>query len=853
MIIIGNPFKSFMHIFLIGTILLSCQKKSTSRPPSLTESKVETAVENNSQQTVNPDIPKGGDANGGDTLTSLPLSTHTLFTKKSVDGNCMKLNFQVTNANEPISRAGVVFSILSSVADNNVGTIEPGNAYTDNEGIASTTYCSGESELTIQVQARAGELTSATDPINITLKPTFSFKFVRADTPIVEAPQQTAQHENEPDEEGNEAAQDDLKPISIGVLKLNLIDSGPNDCTTLYFRLAKSDQPITGSEIEFRSQIDFPKGSKLAKKDNASPTTAIDPSNGKTYATYLATSNSDGELAVPVCAGVSLGTIVVSGQYLTEENKTLTAHGPVITITAGLTNFQSMSLTYDPINSRTVRGFFNTNANHIQPFEIKLSSRQDGDVITDYPVAVASELGKIVLENGGIPGDDGIVRFTLQALHIVDQYPFQTTVFPDHIDSVHQTRCSAQALHAYHQTLTAPNVFTFRELRNNWLNTIVYMVRGQESFHDANRNGRYDEGGDGFWDKNQNGIYDKCGAVTVDQPVDNPEELCDELTFDAGGDGVFDPNSEWFIDLPTPFIDVDKNGTFDSKIDTLIGDEYHPPNKKRDADSIIWKYDILPIYMGTSSYAMTHGDFSTLFGNDSIGESYFRNYYENVRQIPDHYVSKVFNNAVTHAHFFADGDNLEREDPEEGYGYVNRYIFAHGICGNPVPGGSQIKIGTTVTSNPTYGDRAYNTHIFVQPLDRFREPSRRILSQSTGGPEATLNFNYVDHPASAASYPIRFRLAVAPCTNVCTGAVATPGVACDGKAATIDVSLHDKKDPIADGTDIEVTTVAQTMSINAVKTCTCGANSFFQHGVCTCQAGYELNEAGTACVLVPVE
>lgn len=742
---------------------------------------------------------EGGDTPTGDSknatvIRAEDLPATELFTKKAIQDNCVTATFTALADTEPVADVEMVFSFTADPAGDDTGKVEPATAKTNAEGQASTTYCSGDTETKVIIIAKAADLSANSGEITVKHKPVYVFSYVKSDAPIVVAPAP------------------DAPPEDKGVIKLNLIDSGPNDCTYLYYKLTKSEAPVVGATVQFRTQVDFPKGAKLAKKPDPA-LVQTETATQKKYAYYFSTSNTSGEFAVPVCAGVSLGTMVVSATYTDDENKTYATQSPVISIMSGVTNWQNMSLTYDPENAKTLRGYFNTNSNHIHPFTVKLGARQDGDPISEYPVAVAAETGKITIASGGMPSTEGTVGFTMQALHMVDYRPYQVQVFGNGTNYPEaQTRCDPEQI-------SQAGGLTYKQLSKNWRSTIVYMVRGQEAYHDANRNGKYDVGGDGFWDKNQNGYYDSA----------------DLITFDAGNDNTVDPNGEWFIDLPAPFIDVDEDGNYNANKDVLIGDEYFSPNGKRDTDALLWKYDYIPIYMGASAYSLTHGSIPAVWtdNSDTIGQSYFTDL--NTRGIGSGTLPSLFNASINHQSFWG----ASPTDQElASYGEVERFLFAQGVCGNPLPGGTDLTINITNTSISAYGDRQFTGHFFIQPGDFIREPSRQLLKSATGSSSAKVNFNVVDHPASNAGFPVEFEVHVSPCLNACTGDVATPGVACDGKSALVSANF----DGTAPGFGV---------SIPAVITCTCITGADFKAGACACPGKQIPNDNNDACIDPP--
>ena len=731
-----------------------------------------------------------GDSKDADAIVADTLARAEVFTKETVDGSCLKVSFSVTSKGAPYQGAEIVFSISPKSSMTEPGTVGPDKITSDAEGKASTNYCGGKDEGTVSIVAKAGGLSSNTGEIKVRRKPLYEFKWTRSDAKIV----QTAQNQ------GTGSANDTVIP-------LNVIDSGPNDCTLIYFELKKSGQPVVGETVRFRTQVDPPKGAKLAKKKDAG-VTDIEANTNKKFLYFDATSSSTGEFPIPVCSGVELGTLLITGIFTdTEEQKQFVAQSPVISISAGVTNYFNLSLTFDKTNGRVLEGYFNTNSDKILPVTAKLGARRDGDPISDYPISVYSETGKIRVANGGFPsGEEGTVNFTVQPLHMVDYRPYPVTTFLDRTTNVPisdaETRCDAYTL-----TTRGTSDVTYAQLSKNWRSTSIYLVRGAEAYNDANANGSYDEGGDGFWDKNQNGVYDSGDVLTKDV-----------------GDNGFDRTGEWFIDLPSPFIDVDENGSFDSAYDILIGDVYVAPNGKRDADATIWKYEYFPIYMGTSFFAMTRGIIKKdAFSTEDITTA--KNFYSNLSTLGLRRTSKesnLFTQAYTLLDMFGTATPLDPLTPaNDNTEYRNsvdiwRHFYGHGVCGSPLPGGATVRVDLVPDYTSLYGIRVPTAHFFTQPGDFHLEPSRRYLKEATGKNTATINFNAVETRGADSGYPIEFNLAVPPCVTICTGKVLDPGYACDAVLVTSD----------------NHTMSAPDIYVPSVITCTCQAGATLKGSDC---------------------
>jgi hypothetical protein len=744
----------------------------------------------NSQETDGPD--------NSELVTQLDfndLSSTELNTSDSDNSSCLEASVKASAEDgSAVESAAISFSISPQQQDvEDQGTLEPASATTDADGLATTTFCPGKSEYTGSLIAKVNDQQANSGTFQVSKSGSYTFQFVEANIePIVE--------------EGSEES----------IIILNLADSGPHDCTTLFFSLTKNEQPVIDKEVSFYTQPDFPKGSKLAKK-NADGTIETDETTGKQRAVHTTRSNGEGRLAVPVCAGVSLGTLLVSASITEDDGRKTAAQSPVISIRSGFTNYLNFSLTFSQPNARTLKGYFNTNSNHTLETNVKLGSRDDGDPITDYPVGVAAETGKIQLVDGGLISGSGQAAFKMNALHMVDNYAFPVDPFSGYPDA--RIRCEPTNLAASLGGDPSLDV-NYSDLNRNWRSTVVYFVRGQEHYHDANRNGFYDANGDGFWDKNQNGVFD------------GP----DVLTYDHNDNGSFDYTGEWFIDLPTPFIDVDENLNYDEEYDILIGDSYSPPNGQRDNDTVLWKYEYFPIYMGTSLYGMQRyriqSDY-TLF-DPNLSASYFAGTRSSS--------SVVFGTAgLDDTAFFGAGAT---DATKAAGGMVHRHIFAHGLCGNPLPGGTTIEVTSEITSAAPYGQRNITTHFYVQPFDDLLEPSRRLLTETIGKNSAKMNFNAPDHRAAPYGYPVTFNMNIEPCNNECSGAVKTAGVACGATSLLHHISFKETKE-----TGGDANTISSSGSFSSIKTCACADGATFDSGTCSCPDGTEFDGA-TSCVAI---
>ncbi|SMF56798.1 hypothetical protein [Pseudobacteriovorax antillogorgiicola] len=719
------------------------------------------------------------------------LSETELFSSDSADNNCTE--FSVTVADEEgagLEGAEVEFSVTFSGGDDS-GTLNPELGTTSAGGQATTTYCSGLDLGEGTIIAAVNELRTNSETFTVSKKGSYSFAFVSSSIPALV--------ETDNGQEGN---------VEESIIPLNLIDSGPQDCTTLVFELSKDGTAIPGRELKFYTQDDPPRGLKLAKKKDDGTFETNEETN-KNRAIFNATSSSEGRFAIPFCSGVTLGSAVVSASFNDEDGQTVTASSPVISIRGGVTNYANFSLTFDTENARTLKGYFNTNSTHTIKTAAKVDTRKDGDAIREYPLQVVAETGKAELLVGGRANEaTGEAFFTMRALHMVDYYAYRLFPFAANPDAA--ARCSPSAV-ADSLGNNAALSFSYRDLSKNWRTTVTYAINGQEHYYDENSNGIYDGGGDGFWDKNENGVFDSG---------------IDVLTYDANNNGVFDYLGEWFIDLPTPFVDADENGSYEANRDILMGDTYNEPNGLRDSDTIIWKNEVYPIFMGVSDYSLTH---ESIFGDLSVMPL-------TNTGLPG---STLFAGSILNDDFFGIGANAATRI---GSATIGKFLYAHGICGNLVPGGTEFVASTELIGTVAYGERTPIINFTRPDIDAYREPSRRFL-KTYGGAEAVVNFNAVDHPNEEFGYPISFNVTVPACNSICTGDVVTGsgGVACASQTHRIRIELTE---PTATGGSAQA--LYNFASVDEVNTCQCVTGASLVGNSCVCPDGFSSN--GVACV-----
>ena len=163
--------------------------------------------------------------------------------------------------------------------------------------------------------------------------------------------------------------------------------------STLIFQLQKEGKAVVGQELAFTTQYEPPRGIKLAKKNEDGVFETLE-GEGKSRGVYNATSSVEGKFSVPICSGVALGTVLVSAEFTDADGNLIKAQSPVVSIRGGLANYANFSLTFDPINAKTLKGFFNTNSDHVVSVRVKTNTSSDGEAIVDHPVTIAAETGR---------------------------------------------------------------------------------------------------------------------------------------------------------------------------------------------------------------------------------------------------------------------------------------------------------------------------------------------------------------------------------------------------------------------------------------------------------------------------
>lgn len=692
---------------------------------------------------------------------SMNAAPALIFVSDAKTNNCATITVRASSKADNKSLSGVAINLgISGIAAPEYASWGrfPDSLTTGEDGKATGSFCAalkvGTVILTGTFKDSIAEVSTAnSNPIQITLKPSFTLSYRGSNLAT------TGGAVTDP-------------------IPMNLFESGPNDCGNLEFLIKKSDDPMEGVQLKFQSGFNYPVGTKLRSRSSTDQAFEIDPLTQQKYLSFTATSDADGILRVPICSGSFPGSLTVSATYVDAYEKTITVKSPTITVGSGFANLQNLSLAFDTTNSRTLRALFNNEMPVALPFTAKINSKSNGKLSILEPIQVHLESGGSTFTNnsGGVPNEQGEVPFTVLASHNGSYRPSPVYYFND---SAAQATCSPAAI-----ANLLPNqsdVFPFVELAKNWRSTMVYMTRGQETYNDINDNKKYDLGGDGFWDKNQDGNYTQgVDAVTYFAPESFPANAscrCLEspaaapipgtqakpCTEDPNLASCFRSRSEWFIDLPTPFVDADENGIFEKTVDgyemdrSIGGEIYQEPNGKRDSDTTIWKSTTLSVYTGNSIYAMTRAAIARDISGSGITAS----------PTPAEY-----NTALSYLKFPLNNPKHAAQSTSmtaaSGWQSEWKYVHAQGICGTPVPGGSDISVNIE-PEEALASDRQVTAHIYLQDYDDQLDPSRRFVIDATGSNTAKINFNVMDHPAASASFPLKYELKVSPCRRVPPG------------------------------------------------------------------------------------
>ena len=726
---------------------------------------------------------------------------------------CTTIGFTLTKGGEKTKDLSVAFALVADETGKDTGTVVPAEVKTDANGVVKTKYCSGKDPIHVTITATVETIQANSGKITVAESAPLTLTYVSND---------------------RSAPKDKMKRHLFGM--------GPIDCGTMTFSVTKEGAPAANAEGHFNTSGAVPNGFKFAAKGESGMFSRDAYTNAIT-AILIKTSDANGMIQVPVCAGDTPGDVALTGFVQADGLKSDPATIPMIEVVSALAAHERISVQYDPANARVAPALFESDSTETLKFKVNLGASRDGQPVQTNPIRVYSETGRVLASNGGVPDANGVAEFSFQALHAGNNPPYRYFEYlassgPNPQSGL--TRCDPEALLNESWANVPPgrlpadlNKISYRDLQKNWRNSITIIVRGQEGFYDKNHNGVFDVNtGDGFWDKNQDGYFTSG---------------IDQITFDYRADTKFDYNSEWFIDLPTPFIDVDEDRAYDPLIDRLAGTTtYTAPNGAWDADTNIWKTVQVAYNFGTSPYAMTTDQIPRRPGSVYVTPAFETGYFTDL-------ISRGYTRIGNPKNFFADitNNDLFPDLPSSTVpspppttaaklsgSLIQRYLFAHNICGGPVPGGTAVNaiISDQMVS---YGDRAITTHFYVQPSDDIRENSRRLLNGATGASTGTIGSDTLDHPSAASGYPVVFTVEIAACRNACSGDVETnnPGYACGAKSAILNVGLGGDTWP----NDIEFG--ATEIQCN----CVAGASQF--QATCTCPTGTTSN--GTACVTPP--
>ena len=794
---------------------------------------------------------------------SVKESGNDIRTQGSGVNECVEIKATVLDGDKPAPDVAVEFKAVAMGTQKDFGEASPLSASTNDAGEAISKFCSGKESGVVTVKATAGSSSANTGEIKATSVPAYRFSwknpkskaFAQRTRELLTDPEKLSEHLASPLEDVDKA-----EPINF------FLRGSGNDCGYVEFELTRDGAPASGQTVKFQTQEDFPLGVKLAKREDAG-SKETNPSTGKSYAYSNSTSNVDGIFQVPFCSGPTPGTVVLSAVYTETDGRVHEAKSPIIVMAGGLSNYGFMSLSFDPKNSRVIPADTFTNTQQTLPFIAQLGTIGSGTIIKTNPLSVLAEVGRVIVDNNGVPDDKGIVKFSYEVLNTRGKRPFMT--YPSFPDLSYDPNTGYSACEPLRFTPTSsggPGPIPYSQLVMNWRSTTIYYMRGSE-YASRKVNGSLDpatppaEDFDsaaafGFWDVNQNGVFDGSLAGATIAAVNSTSGNIDRLTYLPPGrtPSSFNPiTDDWFIDLPTPFVDANENGKYDFG-EPLVGDKYIEPNGKYDTDTTIWKSTTQPVYLGASAYSLQHSQISSNISSFVPSQGWIdyhawlsalngTGYGSSIPNSPTGRDEKLFGHglAVTPTGFSQYNDVL--------------YFHAQDKCGNPIPGGRNITTAYTAISPAILGQRAVTTHFYVQPYDALRESSKRLLAKATGSSDTTLNFDVTEHPASKASYPIELVVRVAPCENYCSGDL-HPSVAsdpprfCTAETGRIDLNIEGD---IGIGHSVDIPEANEVISrgapVTSTNKCGCATGATRTGSTCSCPTGTQLS--GSSCVVPP--
>jgi hypothetical protein len=543
-----------------------------------------------------------------------------------------------------------------------------------------------------------------------------------------------------------------------------------------------------------------------------SPTVLTDETNGVANNIYcpptILSSDERMELTIKVSAGSKK---VVSDLIVVQKQ-------PVYPV-----RYTDMSLSFNATNARTLIGSFDNDASsQILNFTLNLGSAGDGAPAKDYPVRVYSEAGKVTVANNGVASSSGAVSFSLQILHMMSERPYVVNDFVSaansnisdynaeqdasvqSVGSSANTTCDIQQL-AKSAAWTDDSVpgtskaIPFRDIARNWFTSVLYALKGQESFNDSLGTGVYQDApsNQGFVDRNQNGSFDSSFKHFATNQSFAAEEIWVN-GYKKSNATVFDANGKWYIDLQKPYIDRNDDFTYEKGVDVAI--ECAPnnsdtnnrcnnvnPNGARDAATTIWKSFRVPVFMGISEFALTHSAVESAWYDsttdsasvalqtaslmDATMQYFYDRYTAEGNSFKDDFITDGGQVAYGTAAPFQlqDSTNLSTNAFTSSLSAQRTSVFfnAQSICGTPLPGGSTINVTASQSGTAPAGSRAMVPKIYKQPGDTMVDARRLFLNTGTGSSvtgSATVNADVIDHPAAYHSYPVLVHLELAACS-----------------------------------------------------------------------------------------
>lgn len=793
---------------------------------------------------------------------SVKESGNAIRTQGSGVNECVDIKATVLDGDKPAEDVPVEFKAIATGNQKDFGEASPLTSNTNAAGEAVSKFCAGKDPGIVTVKASAGSSSANTGEIKATSVPAYRFSwknpkakaFAQRTRELLTDPEKLAEHLSTPITDVDKA----------DALSFSLRGSG-NDCGYIEFELTRDGAPASGQQVKFQTQEDFPFGVKLAKREEAGAK-ETNPSTGKSFASASVTSNVDGIFQVPFCSGPAPGTVVLSAVFTETEGRVHEVKSPIIVMSGGLANYGFLSITFDSKNARVIPADTFTNTQQTWPFIAKLGTIGAGAIIKTNPLSVLAEIGRVIVDGNGVPDDTGSVKFSYEVLNTRGKRPFLTYAnFPDLSFDAATGYSACEPLRFTPTASGGPGTVPYSQLVMNWRSTVIYSMRGSE-YASLKTDGALDPSSTtaeefdsskafGFWDVNQNGVFDGSLAGATIAAVNSTPGNIDKLTYLPPGrtPSSFNPVTDnWFIDLPTPFVDSNENGKYDVG-EPLVGDKYIGPNGKHDTDTTIWKSMVLPVYLGATAYSLQHSQISSAISSFAPSQGWV-DYHAWLSSLNGTgYGSNIPNTTSGRDDkLFGRGPAIS---PTDYNSYATAlYFHAQDKCGNPIPGSRKISAAYTQTAPANIGPRALTTHFYVQPYDGLREASKRLLASATGASDTTLNFDVIEHPAAKASYPVELVVRIAPCENFCTGDL-LPAVAnnppryCSAESGRIDLSIEGD---ITIGHAVSIPEVFENRAglVDSSNKCGCAVGATRTGSSCTCPTGTTMSTAGV-CIPAP--